>query len=161
MRMTRGWAGVVNASAQSFRRITTPHTGVWKGRDSGGEYRLFSPLVQNALSRCELWHHKCHMGSVRGFCDSWLGVARESKSEECYESFTCHLDRSLDGAMRVRRGNTECQGRARSIAANRDRERSAPHAHRRSTAPRTAVARLSLIHIFRNTLTWFAPPMVT
>src|SRR5271168_1003060 len=110
MRMTRGCAGVVNASAQSFRRITTPHTGVWKGRDSGREYRLFSPLVQNGLSRCELWQHKCHMGSVRGFSESWLGVARESKSEDSYESFTCHLDRSLDSAMRVRRGNTECEG---------------------------------------------------
>src|SRR5271168_1157939 len=86
MRMTRGCAGVVNASAQSFRRITTPHTGVWKGRDSGREYRLFSPLVQNALSHCELWQHKCHVGSVRGFCESWLG-SREKPHQRAVMSY--------------------------------------------------------------------------
>ena len=43
--------------------------------------------------------------------------------------------------MRLRRCNTECEGRARSIAANRDRERSTAQAHCRSAAPRTAVAR--------------------
>ena len=53
-----------------FERIRTPHSGVWKGRDSIREYELFSRLFQNALSRCELWQDKCHMGCVRG--SSWI-----------------------------------------------------------------------------------------
>ena len=46
MRMTRGCAGVVDASPQSFGRITTPHTGVWKGRDSSRECGLFHHLFR-------------------------------------------------------------------------------------------------------------------
>jgi len=70
MRMTRGCAGVVDGSPKSFERLTTAHTGVWKDRDSSREYGLFSPLVQNGLSRRDLWQDKCHMG-----CVPWIFVS--------------------------------------------------------------------------------------
>ena len=46
MRMTRDCAGVVDASPESFEGRTTPHTGVWKGRDSGRECGLFHHLFR-------------------------------------------------------------------------------------------------------------------
>ena len=41
MRMTRDCARVVHASLESFEGRITPHSGVWKGRDSSRDYGLF------------------------------------------------------------------------------------------------------------------------
>src|SRR5204863_2990134 len=109
-----------------------------------GNTGCFTTRAKRSIAPRALAEQLPYEGRSENLRESVLGTAQEITSEDSHESCICHLDRSLDGAMRIRGRDTDCQGRSRPVAVDCHRERSTVQAHCRSASPRTAVTRSGL-----------------